>query len=170
MKKKILFVLFMLIPMVSCKNNKPSFDSDFSSVITTLNDDNFAFNKLKKTESLYVFKMEDINLNIRAYYKAFEEQFRYVFVLSFDYISTNINDIRVAAMLKTDSKSFIGQIGFKNNKKNISSYEDVSTSTFKGLQIFLSPYEKNVSKARFYFECENKVGLFFEINDLMEYK
>ncbi len=169
--KKVVLVLMMLFSLISCNKQKVVFDEDFSYISSTLKNDSFAFNNLiPSQESEFVFSMPNIDLKVRAYYKEFKEQFRYVFILNFDYQSTEINDIRIAGICINNDSSIIGQVGFNNDKKTISNVENKNENKYKGIQIFLSPYIKEESVIRFYFESSSSSGAYYQINNLMEYR
>lgn len=170
MKKNVLFVL-MIFSLISCSKQEVVFDEDFTYISSTLKNDSFAFNSLiPSRESEYVFSMPNIDLKIRAYYKEFKEQFRYVLILNFDYLSTEINDIRIAGICINNKSTIIGQVGFNSDKKTISNVENIKDNKYKGIQIFLSPYIKDESVVRFYFESSSSSGAYYQINNLMEYK
>lgn len=169
MKKKILMFVLIVFSLVSCGKETRDFDTDFTMICDKLKDDKCAFNILTHSdESEYIFKIENVSLKIRAYYKAYKEQFRKILMLSFDYVDTDINNIRIASICINENNSTIGQVGFSGDKMNISKTENASENRFKGIQIFLSPYEEN-SRVRFYFECENFMGSFYQIDGLKEY-
>lgn len=171
MKKKILLLSIISLMLFSCSTKQDSFDADFSIIINALKDDANAINTLTMDENAdYIYKLEGIDLKIRSYYKEDKTNLRYIFVLNFDYVSTDIKNIRIASICINDKNSIIGQVGFDGKRKTISSYNDASNDIYKGIQIFLNPYIKEESIIRFYFECDSAIGKFYQITDLKEYE
>ncbi len=170
MKKKICLIGLLALTLLSCNKTKPKFDDDFIKIVENLKNEDYAFNKLiVSKDSEYVFSSPNIPLNIRAYYKAYEDQFRYIFVLNFDYLDREVNDIRLALVSLNSTNSIVSQVGFMNNKKTISSFENKQENKYKGIQIFLSPFEINKSKIRFYFEYNNQIGSYYQFDEVKEY-
>ena len=97
-----------------------------------------------------------------------QSDFSYAFVLSLNYKNTRIEGIRLLALSINDNNSTLAQVGFDKNKKIIDSYYDSSTYTYKGIQVFVTPFNKDTSITRFYFECASFNGLYYEIDNLNE--
>ncbi len=170
MKKYCLLILCSIMLFSCNKNKKPIFDADFKSVCDYLKDSSNTFNELTTIEENgeYLFYLsENKELKINMYYRSFKEQYRYVFVINFDYNNIVLKDVRLVCALINGKDSIIAQVGFQNDKKIISSLEDKQSSTYKGIQLFLSPFfisENNRSIVRFYFEHDKNIGKSYQID------
>lgn len=168
--KKIYLIGLVFLTLFSCNKTKVTFDSDFSPIVSNLKNNDYAFNTLiESDDSEYVFKMQNVPLKIRAYYKEYKDQFRYIFVMNFDYQNVEVSNIRIAALCLNKKNSIVAQVGFLNDKKTIASYEDKQDDKYLGIQLFLSPYIINESVIRFYFEYDNNVGSFYQFENLKEF-
>ena len=170
MKKKV-FLLGLTL-LVSCSSQGTSFDSDFYSKVDVIKDLNSSeVITLEKVEgSSYDFIFEFESINVKAYYTELKSEYSYAFVLTLSFKDKRIEDIRAIVCTINENNSTVAQIGFDGNKKIIDSYNDSSTLTYKGIQTFVTPFNEETSRTRFYFESSSYSGGYFELNNIEEIK
>ena len=169
MKKRIL-ILSLLITLMGCNNASASyFDDDYEILVNNINNADFLETTLSPIDEDRTYLIEHLNLNIEAYYQELKEKFTYVFVLVVKGNEERIKDIRsFVALENVNSNMSIAQIGFDGNKKTIEVKK--GSSSYKGLQFFVTPYIVNSTKVHFYFECDHFVGHYYTFASLKEYK
>lgn len=167
MKKRLFLIL--LFSLVSCGNEMP-FDKDYEDIAKALLLDDNKYIKLEKEDnSNYDYKFDYLDIRIKAYYTELKSEYTYAFVLVLSYKQTKIEDIRLLGVSKSDENRTYAYVGFKNNKIVIDSYNDSNNSIYKGIQLFITPYN-NECITRFYLETSTFSGTYFEINDVKEIK
>ena len=168
--KKIYGLLIGLFALVSCSNGGTSFDSDFVTIKDNLLHGESFITLEKKEDSLYDYEFNYLDIKFKAYYTELSTDYSYAFVLTLSYSKTRIENIRCLVVSINDDKTTFAQVGFDGVKKNIDSYNNSSSATYKGIQTFVTPFSSNTSTTRFYFESTSFSGSYFQINDVREVK